>query len=396
MAIAYVWCCGSECGYTSGLANGNHYDIATIGAGGAITSDTAVVHPAGGSRSLKVVAAANITYAQGPVAAGTTCAMVGTWLNFGSSFPDSTGVVLAITTSTGSTTRLGSVRYNPAGNILEGFINGGTAAGSFAVALNTWYYLGMRYDVGATTYATDWWVNGAAQTQATLAGQTIGTVGKPRFGQGTAAVTSTTYYDAMAYATCANTDAIWTPGLIRGARIVATGTHNQTAGDLQDDASANLTNGDGSWAKVDEVPVDGGADFIKQVVIRSTSYAEYIYDKVAGGQTPRAMEQVVAFHNITTAANTQKAQLWDGTTAADTYALVSSGSVAGQIATRSKQWATAPTGAWTPTLADSCRLRWGFSTDVTDVPALDSSVGEFEFAIEKQPDVSIMPPILAQ
>ncbi len=379
MAVTPIWVCGSECGIITG-ATSNHYDPQVIGTGGAITSDTTFFRP-GGLRSLKVAATGAITNMQSPIAAGTTVAMARVYFYF-ATLPGADCSIVAFTTASGSTGTASFIRYTTATTNLVAILtpSGVASTGSAAIVAGKWYRLDIKYNVSATTYTMDWQLDGVGQGQASLTAQTIGTAGKLKMGV-LSAVTATVYFDDMVAATALAADAYIGEGRVVGYVPVSSGTHVETAGDLQDDASANVAvNETTSWAKVDEVPMTSNTDFIKQVVLRSTSYVEYLFATGGENVPPRAVEHVTLFHNTTTGTNTQKAQLYDGTTAADSYALVSAGSVAGTLASRRKCYTQTPSAtAWTPANFNSLRGRWGFAGDVTGPPAMDAMMLEAEF-----------------
>jgi hypothetical protein len=169
------------------------------------------------------------------------------------------------------------------------------------------------------------------------------------------------------------------PGFITGIPITACGTHSFTANDFKNDAgSALATNETTSWSKLTEQPA-ATTSYVDQVVTRATSYLEYQYANGISA-APRAVEQVLFAHSPAGTTAKMKAQLYDGATATDAFALAAP---AAALRSYSKQWATDPTGnPWTLEKLNALRLRWGFSdsADATHTPALDMSILEAEFA----------------
>jgi hypothetical protein len=371
--------CAFACGAPTGLANGNHWDIPTIGAGGSLTTLTSPLPPVGGQRVLRVIAAGNTTYAQRPVVVSQNCGFDSFYVYFETGGrPSGVGIVWTFTVATGTTATTAQLRYNGAGN-WEGGLSGATFQTGPAMAEGTWYLVETRFDVSATTYKLDWWINGVAQTQATKTAQTIGTVGKARLGMGTAGINMTAYYAHPMYGSCANTDGPVGEHVGYGFYPVAVGTHSNP-GDFQNEAGTSLTGDTTSWNRLDEVPIDQGGDYLKQVTANAASFLEHKFGADIASVAPIAVEHVVAFANTSTGADNQKARLNDGTTAADTYASVTAGSVANQIATRSKQWPLTPSGgAWTAAALKNLFGQWGFSTDVIDPPAEHAQLVEAMF-----------------
>lgn len=257
-------------------------------------------------------------------------------------------------------------------------IGAGTAsADSAALTADQWYRIDYLCNSSDGTWDFFYSIDGVSQTGIT--GQVTTAADCTNFKLGnTGTNTGKLSFDDLAY-TLTLADYPIGAGSVLPFRPTACGTHSFTAGDFQDDASSNLaTNETASWADLDEAPVVN-TDFVKQVVIRAGGYLEYIY--AFNGRTPRAVEQIVWVHNLSTSGNTQSAQLYDGTTATDAYTGQSSGSVAGTVRSFTKQWATPPSGgSWTQALFALLRIRWGFSSDITTNPALDATMLEVEFS----------------
>jgi hypothetical protein len=153
-------------------------------------------------------------------------------------------------------------------------------------------------------------------------------------------------------------------------------THSMTANDFQDDASTNLTNSStGTSAKVDEVPATV-TDFVKQVVVRSTSYMEWNLGTVsdANAGTPVLVCLVAAMHPV-----------GGGTLNAAAFRLNSGGNLSSESALdtsltsntlewRKHHYTTEPGGAaWTLAKANALKARFGYDgTSIASPPALDA------------------------
>jgi hypothetical protein len=248
---------------------------------------------------------------------------------------------------------------------------GGTLVGSQVLTLDTDYLIEMAFDSSGTTWTVDWWVDGVAQPQASAGSQVATDQATVRLGLASASTTCKMRYAHLLIGNSLTDD--FGPGTVEMAGVAQVGTHSFTAGDFQDHTSTNLTVGEtASDDYVKELPPTT-TEHVKQVVSRSAGYLEYIYDTTAAGRIPVGVEQVIAGHNVGTQSNLQKLQLNDGAAQSDAYAAASLGTSAGTLVTGSKHWTAAPSGAWTAALADTLRARWGFSTDVATVPALDAT-----------------------
>jgi hypothetical protein len=257
---------------------------------------------------------------------------------------------------------------------------GGTLVGSTVLNLNQWYLVEMAVDTSGPTWTVDWWLDEAAQTQATATSQIATDQATVRVGLASSSTTFKARYAHLLIGNSLTDD--FGPGTVEFFGVASTGSHGPNGtivtGDFQDHNSTNLTTSEtASHAYIDEVPPTT-AEHVKQVVIRD-AYLEYNYATGANGRTPVGVEQVIAGHNVSTQAHTQKLQLYDGTSVSDAYALTSFGTSAGTMVTGSKHWTAAPSGAWTSSLFDLSRARWGYSNDITNNPAMDATWLEAAF-----------------
>lgn len=253
-----------------------------------------------------------------------------------------------------------------------------TVNGTTTLVAGHRYRIDWRFDVANNPFVCDWMVDGVPQPQATFAtaGDTL-----PFFGIGTDPNGINDTYNALYQdIICSNvpTDYPFGDGYTLGHPInIISGTHNQTAGDLQDNTSTNITNGDASGWFLQETPADTST-FIKQVVARTTTYAEYpyVYNAVAA---PRGVNQIVASAVVSGTTGTAKAQLYDGTNASDMYGTVTPGGTT--LVWYNQCWPTAPTyGPWTQAQVNAARMRWGFSSVITGSPYVSYSLLEAEYA----------------
>lgn len=244
-----------------------------------------------------------------------------------------------------------------------------------AVSTGQLYIIDLKVDASTTTI--DWAVDGSAQSQFSIGGSTgtydaifIGHRSTSRLAYGTC----TFYVPWVVISTTAGDYPLDVTRVV-GYRVGNTsGTHNQTAGDLKEHGGSNLTDGDGTGADLNETTAPDTTSYIYQGVSRATSYAEYIYASSGADAAPIGVEQTVAVIGAGAGTNKQKAQLYDGTSAADAYAYATT---AATLTFHRKCWAAPPSGgAWTLAKLQACRLRWGFSDDVDPVPRLTWTIIE--------------------
>jgi hypothetical protein len=254
----------------------------------------------------------------------------------------------------------------------------GRTVSAATLTLDVWHVIQFRANLTAKT--VDWMVDGTAQTQHSLGGS-AGNFADFNIGHRSSATvayaTQTCYYDDIVLSTTSD-DYPLNIGPVIGYLVGNTsGTHNQTAGDLKEHGTANLTNGDATGADINGACNQTSA-YVYQGVSRATTYAEYIYATSAETRVPIGVEQTVAYIGAAAGTNKQKAQLYDGTSSADAFAYVTT---AATVWWSRMCWAAAPsTGAWTLAKLQACRLRWGFSDDIDPVPRLTWTYLEAAFS----------------
>lgn len=258
----------------------------------------------------------------------------------------------------------------------------GVATTTLTVGVTTaaaaqWYCFDVRANVSANPWVIDWQIDGVDQGTVSPARAADNAIG-PLLGASSANQAFDAVFDDVLYSQT-SADYPLGAGHVTGYRVNTTSGTHSTPGDFSDSAGTTIANGDSSGGKLNEATPDT-ATFVRQKTALSTAYVEYVYATSAETGTPRGVQQVVGVLNVSgTASNNQKAQLYDGTSAADTYALTTIGTTS--LKWFQKMWAAAPsTGAWTNAKLKATRIRWGFSTDVNPVPAISYTILEAEFA----------------
>lgn len=276
------------------------------------------------------------------------------------------------------------VRVSSGGVLGYSFNNGSTYVDT-ALNVNTGVHaleVFVDWDTG-TTHTLKIRVDGIEVVSATGGASvvTAATVNAPiQFG-GTATTNSVidfadlvTYNDVAQYGTMND----WR---VYGLEPTSDGAHSMTANDFQDDASANLSNSTTtSWSKVDDAPsaAPGVTDFVKQVVLRTTSYMEWVLRTDGIGAlalAPVLVCLVAAMHPVASATNVNQAafRLNSGGNLS-TEAVVDTSLTADTLEYRKHHYLTEPGSgaAWTLNMAKALRARFGYSGDVIPVPACDS------------------------
>jgi hypothetical protein len=359
--------CSGYCGITGAAATGF---LGHLIATGAPAIETTNVRTAGttGIRINPAGAAKNVKHDH-----GGTSAVERFFIRF-TTRPTAVATLMLIGESANAH---GYLVYNPVTNKFNLSFNGSVANTDVGpvVSAGQFYEVNLAYDVSANPHTLKATIDEGTEVAITNA-VAAGTVNTTIWGTDGAHTYDAVYQDMLSSQTYA--DYPLQAGHVRGYVPTSTGTHNQTAGDFIDHTGASITNGDGSWAEIDEQPGDT-ATYVAQGPTRTTSYAEYLYGTGSVTEIPRAVEQVVGFFNATAASASHKCQLYDGTSAADMYATTSF--LNSTVAYISVQWATPPSGgSWTLTKFQSLRIRFGFSGDATPDPRLTTTIIEAEFS----------------
>lgn len=285
--------------------------------------------------------------------------------------------VITLLTDTGSTTMCRfDVRTSGDLGVIRAQVGGGSRQTGPAVATNTWHHLTYWMDATCTTgdfatWACHWAVDGATLTTATEGGHVATQTQKMTFGSATAAHTATVTWD----------DVVCSVGAgdfpISGNRVLSLlptgdGTHNNGAGDIQDDLNVDIGTTT-AWDKIDNwLPTT--TPFITQHTANATHYAEVTFDNTA--------EPVVWGVHATAA-------LWaSGSTVNDvTVRIVDAANAtlvdvySGDTSQTTIRWTSAhvpPVSTdWTPTDLNGLKGRFGFSGGSGTDPRLSGLLLEY-------------------
>lgn len=390
-----VFVCGAECGVTAiGTAalstNGRH--VSTLGATTTIQNGGGKTRGSWSLFSWKFNPSNATTDTWAHLFPAAIASPSTTVVRFAIMFDVLPNAIHTICSNQGG---LNGIRYNPTGTKLEAWAGSATAtfAGSFVPSTGVWYVIDVKM-VRDTTHTTDWQVDGVAQTQASKGTQTAATTTGINFGHngtgsgGSLASTHTFYIDDIVVSgTSANYP--FGDGHTYGIYPDGDGTHSFTNNDFAAPTAANakLNTATDIWTALKQ-GTGGGTDgvglnstigeFVSQIVIRTTGYTEYTFAALGSSAPIHGLELISAHHGSTTGAHTQSLRLEDGATENVILALVDASDVT--ISYNSKCYAVAPStsGAWSKTLVDALKARWGYSGDVTGNPIFDGIVLEVD------------------
>jgi len=366
-----IFCCGAECGIV-GVGGATtlpkHWDVAT---GTAPTILTTNQRPPG-LRCYQFATSAATGFLTHNIVAGNRT----TVLRLAVRTSVRPGVTTTLVNFTGPASVPG-LRISSAGVLIAKIST--TEQTGPTLALNTWAVVELKAVTSGTTTTLDWYVDGVAQTQVTLAGQTAADMTALQVGVVTSS-TMTLQVDDIALSVTAGD---WPLGMgcILGYSPNVDGAHSFTANDFKyNNTTTFLYTATDINTYVDEVPLTSISDFISQNVVNAVGYVQVGFANLVDGGVIKGVEVVSAMHASATGANTCTLKLNDGTTLSDVYALGDFSNTA--ITYHSKHYPLNPTGgAWSSGIFDALLARWGYATDVVGIPFLDAIMLEVDLII---------------
>ena len=366
-----VFLCGAECGVN---AIGTTQPTNTLRHWATFGADvTVAATPAGRSAGSSykhnpaagTAAAISHTYATAVGSPATVVARVAVYFEV---LPD---VIITVCRASNAAATYAGVRFNPTGNVLEGFVNAqATVAGSFAIAVNTWYLIEFKA-VFATTRTLDWRVNGAAQTQASEGSLT--NTSSTAFAVGDIAAHTGTYYSDDICVSGTSADYPIGDGYVTGLYPSADGTHSFTDNDFCDESANNFAaSATTIWQHLKN-PLDNAVSGVevRQRVIRTAGYCEFAFENLTGSPTVNGLAVVSQHYSEGTAGNGSTLNMEDGATEfSPTTGSRDWSETSACFNYRAYAVGQASGVAWTATEVNALLARWGYSGDVTPNPDL--------------------------
>jgi hypothetical protein len=328
MALTLRLCTGFEFGTTSGWTIGNAGNKIVDSVGGSPAVDAAAAIT--GSYGLLIdtsAAAENVTWTTDTLGAGQNRAVAVLKIRW-DTLPGANAEVCRFSV-TGQPD--GEIWYNSATGKLAATMEGGSFVDGPTVAADTVYQLELSYDCSGATYTLNWWVDGAAQTQASIAG-TASTILNFRIGS-IVAETQTLHVDDVA---------VWTDTAAIGGtpfgahKVIYLGPDTGgsldvatiTAAEWNTFAGATPTlsawNAATALAAIDERPVGLGASADGFCRITGTD-ADYVgvpmtSYTLAGGESVVGLRMLACCWAATTTTCFHSFASWNGTTATTLFA----------------------------------------------------------------------------
>jgi hypothetical protein len=359
--------------WLSGAEHGSAGGMWTSARGTAPVADTSVVRS--GAYSLKVATAGTNQYRGGimkdPGSVTYAKVMVARFAIRFDTLP--TGDVTELfgayssssTNTNGSTLRLGykastqrlTLRVRSTTNVLST-----PAEASVPVTAGTWHVIDVRYDLRATPHTADWRIDGVAQTPTSVA-SAASNVMSYFWGTWQTTDTYTAFYDDMLVTQDNTAHYPLQDSRVYGLRPDGMGTSVGTANFVNNDGSAL---GASSWTRLDDLPMEGNADHVRQTATSTTSYAELTFDDTTQSCVGAVLARVSWETPNSTNANHGKTSIFDGATESVVWSATMSGT--GTVMRYVDGVVTPASARWTPAALNGLRGRIGYSSDAAPAP----------------------------
>ena len=293
------------------------------------------------------------------------------YVYFPTSLPAATVGLAHVLTTAGS---LLLFRYNQATgkfNTIWGAV--GSQDSTMTVAVDTWYQIDLEAIVNAATRTCDWQiaVDGEAQVAQTQSAstETASTATGFRLG-GNLGQTLTAVYDDVYLSVTSGDYPISTE--VSETELLAPasdGTHNAGTNIIEDQAGADIGVVT-AFDLIDEVPISGAADYIRQFSNDATKYAEVLFgDTIQADILGVAGEVHMASSTNGFSCNGAMVVIRDDATEVGVLGTSASPAAFTNGGPGYKRAViTAPAGGWTQAEVNALKGRAGFSTDASPRP----------------------------
>jgi hypothetical protein len=246
---------------------------------------------------------------------------------------------------------------------------------SVTVTAGTWYVIDMRHEASNNPNAAHWRIDGVPQasTSKAVAAADMSTLSWGSNWPNSPMDSYTVNFDDMLYS---HTSADYPigDGRVHALKPNASGTHN-AAGVMQMDATTTVVDTT-AWNRLDDVPLEGLTDYVKQTAVSTTAYAEVGFEDTT--QTCiRAVRGYMTYDPQNgAAANNGTTLIREGTTDRTVYA---GAMTASGTAGRTEAAMIAPTAMpWTQTTLNGAVARIGYSNDATPNPRWTALMLEYD------------------
>jgi hypothetical protein len=327
---------------------------------GTVAADTSVVRT--GTYSMRCDAAAGPSYGFWNTPADMTVGVLRCYFRLPANPTGARAPVAGFDTNEGTSV----TAQVTTGGVLNLYADNTLIATGISVATGAWHRLDLRVDVSAATWAADWQINGAAQTQGTSA-QAAAALTQLTLGvSGSGTPTATLYLDDVACSQV-SVDYPLGAGQVEVLRPNGVGTHVNSS--LFENNSATAV-GATFYQLIDESPPNT-SDWVTQLTANNTAYLEFGFENTARTAI-RGVRAVAAVFGAGTSASVASTRIVDGST----ESVVFTGSHAATTLSHRGGMVTPAAGIWTQDAVNTLVGRVGHATAVTSAPRWSSVILE--------------------
>jgi preprotein translocase subunit Sss1 len=294
-----------------------------------------------------------------------------------------------------ASTNNGTVRMTSSG-FIQASVGGGTSVTDVTdVADGNWHRVDARYNVSTTSGTLNLQVDGVDVGTATGT-VTVANITALRIGSSGAEGAYDIWYSD--YIICAGADHPLGDHFCGMAIVGATGTHNPSTGAFTDQAGAStdaalLAAIDDAWDGTTPNLTQTGEDYDQQTANAAAGYLEYLLATLAPTLSTvwnAGIRALFAAEDATTACNGE-ARLVDsaGTTLATT-GLVDPSTSATIYNGYKREATAAPSGGWSQSTLEACKIRFGFSTDAAPDVAFNAVMVEYVGILSVESPIEVL------
>jgi hypothetical protein len=360
-AISAIFLTGVEQGVVSASALG----VFDLVAGSGVSADASVHR--NGSYSLRLAPNYAATYAAASMSGAGSAAATRFALRF-SALPTATTGLAAWVPAAGT---WGALMYDAASGRFG--VQWGTdamALGTVGPAVGAWYVVEMQVTL-SNPRTIQWRIDGIDQPSASSAEPSSSLVW---LGFGTTdsnAAYAANYDDIIA--SRAASDYPIGDGKVLALRVNGVGSHDGSNRFRNDDNSG--IDGD-SWTRVDDVPADSTADYVKQVTAAGNRYLEFTFADTAE-TCINAVGALLAYHSAGSGNNSGTASIFNG----GSESVIFSGRMNSTTLSYAHTVVSPGGAAWTTAAVNSLVARVGYANDVNPNPYWDALLLEYDVPV---------------
>jgi hypothetical protein len=267
----------------------------------------------------------------------------------------------------------GQVGYDKVANKFNAGFSGATVQlAATTVALNTWYAIDVRLLTSTGTATLEWAVNGVTQTTASNV-QTSALIDQVYWGGWTGSDKYDINLDDLILTNTSADYPIGTGGIYPLAPN-SVGVSSNTNGYMQNNDSTAIDST--SWNRVDEVPISGTTDYVKQTAVDANAYINLGFEDITQVACVNAVQGVMAVRASATGANSWKVALWDG----GTERVLLSGDMSVTTSLYQATPVAVGSGIWTVAKLNALTARAGNATVMGGQPYLDALLVEADLS----------------